>query len=113
MNRKKKKKIVEKLYRIQRGNCMICGDKMWFPVFQNRMTKDELEKFLGAKPSKFNHVSLEHVKPTSLGGSEHIINLVLTHASCNSRRGSKCSIFHTKTLQKFDAKKQLHIRRNF
>jgi 5-methylcytosine-specific restriction endonuclease McrA len=32
---------------------------------------------------------LDHIVPTSLGGSDHPGNLQVTHAACNMRKGDK------------------------
>lgn len=58
------------------GKCAICGEMVPHPI-------DEVEKL-----TQHNKPSADHIQPRSLGGSNCLDNLRLTHAWCNSKRGN-------------------------
>ena len=53
------------------GKCLICGGRLRF----------EARSGFGA--------TIEHIQPRSLGGSNDLLNLGLTHPQCNSEKGRR------------------------
>ena len=54
--------------------CHICGEECLYP---NKYKEDPL------------YLTVDHLKPISKGGSDHLENLRPAHAICNSSRGNE------------------------
>lgn len=67
------KKTVSRIGKRDKWTCYLCNGHV-----------DKLLIGLGEEPMR---PSLDHIKPTSMGGTDHPDNLRLAHAHCNSIRG--------------------------
>ncbi len=73
---KKKRKKREILFQRQKGHCAICGDEL---------------KLSNSNPLHPNAISIDHIIPRSLGGSNFLHNLRVVHRRCNIARGNDIS----------------------
>lgn len=77
----RKRQMMETLWNLQGGRCAICAGKVPHPSAvtgrlraQNGVTRP-------------NDPTIDHVVPSSRGGTNAITNLLLTHNKCNNERG--------------------------
>lgn len=64
---------LRKLYRHYKGICQLC-----------------------LKPGPMSEMTIDHVFPRSLGGTNHDFNLVLAHRSCNHAKGAQTPFLNAK-----------------
>lgn len=73
--RKRTRRELRLQYEYQQGQCCWCLEQM-------DMTRQGRGENLRA-------ATWEHIKPQCMGGKHELANMVLAHAICNQRRGSK------------------------
>ena len=86
MERKRKRKTVDRLYKRQSGICYYCGT----PMYKSNDTSVKARK----------RASIEHLTKRSDSGRYIQSNLVAAHASCNSNRQDLCKWQHLKNKGK-------------
>jgi CRISPR/Cas system Type II protein with McrA/HNH and RuvC-like nuclease domain len=82
-----RKDLIDKLYRMQNGNCFICEEQMDISL---------------------NELDIDHVKPFSAGGKVAEINFALTHSS--SKKSEQDSNLEVARILKSFEKNERHYR---
>jgi len=70
-------------------NCPLCGKKLkiWWKDMRTTKIEDRVFYLLDGDLADF--YAVDHVKPLSRGGINHISNLTLLCSKCNGKKGNK------------------------
>lgn len=71
------------------ARCVICGGFLGAPRGTSESSIDHLIKSASATSIPIGTINLDHMRPASVDGPDHLLNYAPAHESCNKSRGNR------------------------